>query len=104
MNDVMMAERPTPTTVVPEASSDGVKVNGVHLSDTVNGVNGGVTDSYRSGDEDMNIDTPIASTLRSSEGMDAEEPPAKRARKLSDAELASLANVSTLHYAALRAC
>lgn len=96
MDDVMIAERPALTSVNPplETPSDGAKVNGFHASGVVNGANGFDGDPYRSGDEGMSVDTPIASTSRPLDGAATEEPPTKRARKLSDAELASLANVS----------
>ena len=73
-------------------------INGVKSEDGVNGVNG---QSVVSDSDKMSIDTPIASTSRMSETRDMsgefEQPPAKRARKLSDADQASLAHVS-LYY------
>lgn len=102
LEDVQMAETSTPA---PEGGSNG----------TGNGMNG--LNGYASGADDMVVDTPTpaaASSARQSpmesvngtlaatshpvqmNGDSDQPPPAKRPRTLSDAEQASLANVSRL--------
>lgn len=92
-----MAEQLTP-------GVNGVVSGGVNgLNGVVNGVNGHSLVVV----EGMNVDTPtpgaaespmdsiVISSARLTEGDDSDQPPpAKRARKLSDAEQASFANVS----------
>lgn len=103
-----MAEQQTP---VPSGDSPVANVdsrnglNGVK-GEEANGVNGVAA---ATGGDDMNIDSPVDSIPRHSDSRNVESPdsaqppPAKRARKLSDAEQASLAHVSmcSSHYAHL---
>ncbi|KAL5535451.1 hypothetical protein ACEPAF_3545 [Sanghuangporus sanghuang] len=97
LDDVRMAELPTSATLgdSPIVNVDGRnRLNGVK-GEEVNGVNGV---AGAAGVGDMNIDSPVDSIPRHSDSRNAEHgdssqpPPAKRARKLSDAEQASLAH------------
>lgn len=100
--DVQMAEQATP------APSGEPLVAEMDGSKGVNGVNGMTAEkeseinglAYPESAEDMNVDTPVASLSRTEDDADSgdfsQPPPAKRARKLSDADQASLAHVSTL--------
>lgn len=98
--DVQMAEQatPAPSGEPPVEVKDG--------SNGVNGVNGVIAENeaeinglvYPETNDDMNVDTPVASLSRTEDDADSgdfsQPPPAKRARKLSDADQASLAHVS----------
>lgn len=102
LEDVRMAEEATSTSSgeSPVAELNGGRaVNGVNgaKEGEANGING---HAHIAAADDMNVDTPVASMSRQSGSQDTETgdtsqpPPAKRARKLSDAEQASLAHVS----------
>ncbi|KAI5123582.1 hypothetical protein M0805_003400 [Coniferiporia weirii] len=97
LDDVQMAERGTPASSSTRDSPVSVsgKVNGVNGLSTTDGINGV---GYAADADEMNVDTPVASTSRLSDTRDDDledgdqPPPAKRARKLSDAEQASFAH------------
>lgn len=88
LEDVEMAEK------TQNEYEDEFGTNGVKGEESVNGINGqsAVVEADK-----MSVDTPVASSSRMSESRDVlgemdQPPPAKRARKLSDADQASLAH------------
>ncbi|EJD04035.1 Bromodomain-containing protein [Fomitiporia mediterranea MF3/22] len=97
LEDVRMAEQATPALSgeSPVAEANGSSgMNGVKHEEK-NGVNGHAAPSSA---DDMNVDTPVPPSSRQPDAHDAvlddasQPPPAKRARKLSDADQASLAH------------